>query len=268
MTAPSPERPLPPDLDQALTALAGHGTLLVALDFDGVLAPLSPDREAVHPLPASMAALHRLAALPEVTVALVSGRSLATLARLADPPPGTVLIGSHGAQRGDTGTAGADGVALTVWEARTLALASAELARIVAEHPGTELEGKPVSVALHTRNAAREQAVAATGAALAGPGRLSGVTPRVGKEVVELLVVEADKGSALADLRAQLGSCPTLYAGDDVTDEDAFAVLGDQDVPVKVGPGPTGATYRVADPAAVAVLLTRLADRLAVPPSG
>jgi trehalose-phosphatase len=52
-----------------------------------------------------------------------------------------------------------------------------------------------------------------------------------------------------------------LYAGDDVTDERAFAALDDAagDVTVKVGAGETAARHRVAGPPDVAVLLDRLA---------
>jgi len=50
-----------------------------------------------------------------------------------------------------------------------------------------------------------------------------------------------------------------LYAGDDVTDEDAFASLGPGDLGLKSGPGETVAPYRVADPAAVAAALDELA---------
>nr|MBA3294681.1 trehalose-phosphatase [Geodermatophilaceae bacterium] len=45
--------------------------------------------------------------------------------------------------------------------------------------------------------------------------------------------------------------------------EDAFAVLGPDDVGIKVGDGPTAASYRVADSAAVLAVLTHLADVLA-----
>jgi hypothetical protein len=60
-----------------------------------------------------------------------------------------------------------------------------------------------------------------------------------GKEVVEVSVVEAGKGVALDRLREQVAAEGVLYAGDDVTDENAFAVLRPGDIGVKVGDGET-----------------------------
>ena len=55
---------VPAELRAALEELAGTETLLVALDFDGVLAPIVPRAEDARPLPASAAAVAALADLP------------------------------------------------------------------------------------------------------------------------------------------------------------------------------------------------------------
>src|SRR5699024_1521202 len=101
-----------------------------------------------------------------------------------------------------------------------------------------------------------------TAATLAGPATLPGVHALRGNQVVELAVVPATKGEALTVLRAELArgadSPPTLYAGDDVTDETALATLSDGDVGIKVGDAPSVAAFRVADPNAVADVLEAL----------
>ena len=70
---------LPPELAAALGALARVPTLLVALDFDGVLAPIVQDPSSSRPLPGSAVAVDALAALPGTTVAMLSGRALGDL---------------------------------------------------------------------------------------------------------------------------------------------------------------------------------------------
>lgn len=250
-------------LADALRSLAKRPNLLVALDFDGVLAPIVADRDAARPLPAAASAVRRLAQADGVRLALVSGRTLADLRRLADPPPGAVLIASHGAELD-----GADVPSLDELARARLADVLAGLAAIVADHPGTELETKPTGGVLHTRKAARDVTASATRAALAGPAQAAGVHTLRGKEVVELTVLDTDKGRALESLRSRLGADAVLYAGDDVTDEHAFAVLHQDhgDVGIKVGPGDTAAHWRVRDPAELAGVLHALADLRAPSP--
>jgi len=65
------------------------------------------------------------------------------------------------------------------------------------------------------------------------------------------VLVDGDKGAAIAGLRLGWGADAVVFFGDDTTDEDVFATLGEGDVGVKVGDGPTLAGYRVSDPAEV-----------------
>ena len=257
---------LEPGLDAALTDLVRRPGVLVALDFDGVLAPIVRDPDAARPLLRSARAVLDLATVDGVRVALVSGRTLADLRRLADPPPATLLVGSHGAQVVDD--QGQDvGAATSLDEAARdlLARASAGLHEIGARYPGAFVEDKPAGTVLHTRQiVVREDAAKAAQEAAQGPGSWPGVRMTLGKEVVDLAVVDVDKGVALRRLRQSLGlpegSGGVLYVGDDTTDEHAFAVLDDTtgDVTVKVGQGPTGARHRIEDPEAVADVLVRL----------
>ena len=88
-------------LDDALAALAGR-PLLVGLDFDGVLAPIVERPGDARALPGTLEAVQALAGLPDVVVALVSGRALEDLsARAGLEPGGSIrLVGSHGAEMG------------------------------------------------------------------------------------------------------------------------------------------------------------------------
>ena len=93
------------DLRIALAAFAARSQVLVAVDFDGTLAPFVTDPLQARAVPGGLEALRDATALGGVTTAVVSGRDLATLAMLTGigPDDGITLIGSHGAQtnRGD-----------------------------------------------------------------------------------------------------------------------------------------------------------------------
>ena len=79
-----------------------------------------------------------------------------------------------------------------------------------------------------------------------------------GKRVLETSVIQASKGEAVEFLRQATGATAVLFAGDDVTDEDALGRLLPGDVGIKVGLDFTQAAYRVEAPVHVAELLEAL----------
>lgn len=242
-----------PDLRAALARVARVPRLLVASDYDGVLAPIVTDPAQAVPLPGAIPALTDLAGLSDTAVALVSGRARADLAALSGAPPTVTLVGSHGAEfaQGFTVPLGPEQVALHQRLRSTLE-------EMIDGRPGVWLEVKPASVVVHTRTAPRDVAAEVTEAVREGPAAWPGVHPTSGKEVIELSVSSADKGSAIDTLRDQVSADAVVYLGDDVTDENAFARLRAGDVGVKVGPGDTLARYRLPDPPAVVGALTTL----------
>ncbi|MGY1916806.1 trehalose-phosphatase [Blastococcus sp. SYSU DS0973] len=244
MTSPGP--------DAALAELATRRPLLVASDYDGVLARLRDDPAAAVPEPGVAEVLARLAAVDGVTVALVSGRGVDDLRRTSGLQGNFRWVGSHGAEF--------DGP-LTDEDAGRRDELARLLAPLVEGTPGARLEVKPASVAVHVRQVAdrdRAAALLAEAREKADPS----LTMKPGKDVLEIAVTDADKGGALRRLVEELGAAGAVYLGDDVTDEDGFRALGPDDVTIKVGEGETSARYRVAGPEAVVDLLGRLADRL------
>ena len=240
-------------LEQALARLAREPHLLVACDYDGTLAPIVDVPGDARPRRESVAALRALAALSDTSVAVISGRSLHDLAALSRLPEEIHLVGSHGTEF-DVGFARA-----LAPEARALRdRVTEDMHAIAAVHPGVMVEHKPAGAALHYRQASEEDSAAALAAVREGPARLPGVHAREGKQVIELAVVEADKGYALDAMRHQVGATAAIFVGDDVTDEDAFSRLTGPDLGIKVGLGPTFATQRVEGPDDVARLLARL----------
>ncbi|PWJ26579.1 trehalose 6-phosphatase [Branchiibius hedensis] len=251
------------DLTDALQAYAARSPLVVASDFDGVLAPIVADPMAARPLADSMSALRALAGRADVTVALASGRDLSTLRHLTgiteDEP--IVLIGSHGAQASDAQLIAAEFDAAAQ---QRLDAAEALIAAVAARHPGTRIEGKPTGVVLHTRGMPLEQEDAALRDAQEQGATLDDVIVIPGKSILEIQVVDVSKGAALQALSHSRGAAATIYFGDDLTDETAFEALAPDpaNVTVKVGEGDTAAGFRVADPPAVTEALTALAAAL------
>jgi trehalose 6-phosphate phosphatase len=243
---------IPRDLDAALADVAARRPLLVASDYDGVLARLRGEPSAAVPEPGVAEALGRLAAVDGVTVALVSGRGVADLQATSGFTGPFRWVGSHGEEF--------DGPLAGELADRRDALA-AVLAPVVAEVAGARLEVKPASVAVHTRQVPDRAAAAAL---LERARSLvdSSLTLKPGKEVLEVAVTDADKGTALRRLVTELGVAAALYLGDDLTDEDGFRALGPDDVTIKIGDGDTAARYRVPDPAGALAVLRRLADLL------
>ncbi|HZB18208.1 MAG TPA: trehalose-phosphatase, partial [Blastococcus sp.] len=203
---------LPPDLGSALRALAGRRPLLVSSDYDGVLARLRDDPSDAVPEAGVAEVLARLAAVDGVTVALVSGRGVADLQSTSGLSGPFRWVGSHGAEF--------DGPLTGELAGRRDDLAE-RLAPLVAGTEGARLEVKPASVAVHVRQVA-DRVAAASLLADARSRADSSLTLKPGKDVLELAVTDADKGSALRRLADELGAVATLYLGDDLTDEDAF----------------------------------------------
>jgi trehalose 6-phosphate phosphatase len=243
---------LPAGLEAALVELAARRPLLLASDYDGVLARLRGEPSAAVPEPGVAEVLARLAAVDGVTVALVSGRGVADLQATSGLTGPYRWVGSHGAEF--------DGPVSGELAVRRDTLAE-QLDPVVGSIPGAWLEIKPASVAVHVRQVV-DRAAAATLLEQVRALVDSSLTLKPGKEVLEVTVTDADKGTALRRLITELGPAVTVYLGDDVTDEDGFRALGPDDVSVKVGDGPTDARHRVPDPAGALEFLQRLADLL------
>jgi trehalose 6-phosphate phosphatase len=243
---------LPADLADALAGLAARRPLLLASDYDGVLSQLVDDPSAAVPLEGIAEVLGRLAAVPGVTVALVSGRGVDDLRTTSGLRGPFRWIGSHGAEF--------DGPLRDELAGRRDALRY-QLAPVVAGTAGARLEVKPASVAVHVRQVADRAAGSALLEHVASIVDAS-LTKKPGKDVLELAVTDADKGTALRRLRVELGAAGAMYLGDDRTDEDGFRALEPDDVTVKVGDGETAARFRVADPPGALALLEHLVDLL------
>ena len=220
--------------------------LLVCLDFDGTLAELNPDPYAVRIHPQSEAAIRRLAAIPETEVAILTGRHIKGITQVLPADFPVTLVGSHGAEPGPA-LSDQDRAYLDHIEQRLNALAT----------DGAYVEVKPYQRVLHVakvQNPTAAKAILAAANAIDTQGR-----PKTqGHNVVEFSAVEITKGTWLNAYKQAFDR--TIFAGDDDTDEHAMAVLGPNDLGIKVGTKPSRATRRVPNVDAMAQLLTQLAD--------
>lgn len=249
----------PDAADPALTSLARTPMLLVALDFDGTSAPLVDEPMAARALPAVRTQVERLAALPRTAVAYISGRSMDDLRVIAehDDASSIILSGSHGAQYWHPGDGQSDGHGVDVALRDALIL---DALAAVAGLEGVMIEPKAFGFAVHTRLASADTAERAYAAVRDFMDvRAPQWRRRAGHDVLEFSASDAGKDTAIGLLRERTGATAVLFAGDDVTDEDAIRALGPEDVGVRVGAGETSAALRVDDPQQLAMLLAALA---------
>lgn len=232
-------------------------TASLFLDFDGTLVEIADRPDEIHVDGSLHDLLASLRAGLDGRVAIVSGRSLAQL----DKWVGTIaqelaISGSHGIEHRWNG--------VTARPERPAALDPAErsLRDFASAHPGTLVESKSFSVALHYRLAPGvEQSARSLAERLS---RELDLTRELGKMVVELRVSGANKGLAVRRLMAQppmAGTLP-LFFGDDLTDESAFeAAASFGGAGILVGePRETAAIYGLPDVTAVREWLSRVAQ--------
>ena len=243
------------ELRAALGLIARVPQLLVGCDYDGTLAPLVDDPTTAQPLPEAVAAIRALAALPQTTVAVVSGRALRDLATLSRLPSEVHLVGSHGSEF-DLGFIQRLAPELVELHRRLVT----EMTEISNARPGVRIEIKPASVALHVRGVDRAVSEDALDAVRCGPATWPDIHVTHGKEVVELSPIATDKGAAVAALRVQTSASAVLYLGDDLTDENVFSQLHGPDVGIKIGQGESQAAFRVNEPIDVARVLGTLLE--------
>ena len=186
--------------------------VLLAFDFDGTLAAIVREPERARMRKSTRNRLMRVAR--RYPCAVISGRARADVAQRVAGVSLLEVVGNHGLEPSQ--------------DARTFTLQAGrwatELDTILAGAAGVEVENKGPSIAIHYRKSrARREAKQRIDRAI---GALEGATRVIpGKLVVNVLPEGAPhKGIALQRLRAKAQADTAVYVGDDVTDEDVFAL--------------------------------------------
>jgi trehalose 6-phosphate phosphatase len=245
----------------------GEDRWALFLDIDGTLVAIAETPQEVRVEPGLRPLLERLQPGCDGALALVSGRPLADIDALFRPLR-LPAAGLHGWERRCADGMEATGDEPVDW----LTPLRPHLTAFVAGHPGVLLEDKRGGLALHYRQASHH------GAAVRRFARQrAAADPELrlieGRKVVEFQPRGMDKGRAIS---AFLGEPPFLgrrpvYAGDDATDEDGFAVvnrMGGLSIRVlapETRRWPSAAHYALPSVAAFHAWLGAVADRWTMP---
>jgi trehalose 6-phosphate phosphatase len=189
--------------------------VILVTDFDGTLAEIVQDPAGASARPEALAALNELVMLL-ADVIVLSSRPLAQLETLV-PISGVRLIGDSG-------------LALPRHaQKEALDRFNADTGKLLQRIPGSWLEVKPASTAIHFRNTDMngEQMLALLQPLLDG-ARLSAT---LGRKVIEVHAPKAGKGSALAALLPGEDPGGVVCFGDDENDRSMFEYVGTLEVP-------------------------------------
>ncbi|HEY0683684.1 MAG TPA: trehalose-phosphatase [Steroidobacter sp.] len=215
------------------SALHSRDGWALFLDVDGTLLELAETPQGVHVSPALKQLLEDVRWRLDGALALVSGRSLANLDQLFSPLQ-FIASGVHGCERRT-----ADGHVLRPEvDAATISRVRNQLAEFVRGHEGLLLEDKHYAVAMHFRRAPemKDEVYRVMNDVLRQLGPTFAL--QAGKSVLELRPGAWTKGSSIESFMVEppfIGRKP-VFIGDDVTDEDAFAVVNDMGgVSIRVG---------------------------------
>ena len=194
---------------------------LIAVDFDGTLAPIVEDPALARAVPGAIEALAELAR-GGVRVAIVTGRDALTVVDLGQLQrvPGLQVSGLHGAQTW------CDGQLSSLQEPSGLAALRVALPALLDKvDPGVWLEDKRLSLVVHTRRASEPaNALAVLTEPVTTLAAEHGLDVVGGKFVLEIRIPSLSK----ADAVRRLLDAPTrvaVFCGDDLGDLPAFGAL-------------------------------------------
>ena len=230
----------------------------VFLDFDGTLVGFKPRPEQVTLHEPARTLISRLAQQPKLSVFLISGRRRADL-RSRGRVPGVGYMGLHGWERDRRQS-------LSVESQKSLRAARKVLAAALDGLPGVWIEDKKPAFVVHYRKASAadgRRAVTITRREVTSRERELHLME--GNKVVDVLPLEIKgKGQAVLDeLSNQPYGTLALYAGDDTTDETAFAALAGRGITILVGSRrQSQARYKVRNPEELICFLQRLQEGL------
>ena len=199
--------------------------MALLLDVDGTLLDIAATPNSVVVSPCLLTTLCKLIQLCDGALALVSGRTIASLDRLFAPAQ-TAAVGGHGVELRFSG----DSPVLKRFAIPLSTRLRHELHQLVATDRRLFIEDKNYAIAVHYRLAReREPFLRDEIAEAVRRADTDSLEILAGKAVLEVKSRHVSKGLAVSELlaaQAFAGRIP-LFIGDDITDESVFAVLPD-----------------------------------------
>lgn len=230
------------------------------LDVDGTLLELADNPDGVSVPARLIEVLSRLWRENDGAVALISGRTIRDLDRLFAPLQ-LPAAGQHGLERRDY-----DGAMHYHHEldARLDSIRD-RLQGFVEANPGVLLEDKGFSMAVHYRGAPDKEDQIDAFIRRLMPDIEKEFHVLRGKMVFEIKPGGRNKGMAIGEFMQEkpFRHRTPVFIGDDVTDEDGFAVVNDLGgYSIKVGEGETAARWNIEQPSLVLEYLYKYATGL------
>lgn len=237
-------RSLSPALTQKITReYRQAGSRLLLLDYDGVLRPFNRDPAAATPSKRTLRLLQKLSEDPKNDVMIISGRSKADLqAWFGDLP--LALAAEHGAlirRKGGKNWHHTSSSGL-LWHQHILKV----FEHYAEQTPGSLVEQKEWALSWHYRAASpyyAQKNLVALRRVLKPLVKEYGLQLLEGNKVLEVRPSDVSKRRAAQEWLIHDHDF-LLCIGDDVTDEDMFAVMPPHAYSIKVGRGPTLARFR------------------------
>jgi trehalose 6-phosphate phosphatase len=224
-------------LEEIINRIKAFSRVLLFLDYDGTLVPICKEPSLAKLSLEEKRVLRTLSRMPWLSVGIISGRSLKEVRKLVGIN-GLFYAGNHGFE-----ILFSEGI----WvhpEIKNfgfkLKRVTSELKRSIKGINGILVEDKRITVSVHYRNLIGKS-----------PGSILKIVSKVlepypeiftitrGKKVYEVRPhINWDKGKAVVKISQLLDfkNRPLkIYVGDDQTDEDAFRVLENGDISIRVG---------------------------------
>jgi len=233
---------------------------LILLDYDGTLVTYKPKPEQALPSESLLDILNRLAGQAETDLIIISGRDHPDIDSLLGDLPIKIIAG-HGAIMKENGVWKNQVSDDIKWKDTIRPI----LDRMSLQCRESFIEDKHFSLAWHYRNTEPESGFAYSRQLIEQLGKFSdrfGLKILDGNMVVEIMHQEIGKGIAVGKLLAKKQYNFILSVGDDVTDEEIFALFipEKEAVTIKVGNGATNAKYYFSSVEEVVLLLKLLSE--------